>query len=143
MAAALKPIRIGPFKGLNNRLDPTALGLEWQLQAENALWRDIFITLLISGFSGAASYLYRVKKQNRHTFSLIELAAEIMIAWLAGFVALMVCLKWSVDVRYIGGIVALTGHGAARLLFLAELFMIDRAKRHLGIEETEDDSSSL
>ncbi len=28
------------FKGLNNRLDPTALGLEWQLTAENVLCDD-------------------------------------------------------------------------------------------------------
>jgi hypothetical protein len=28
------------FKGLNNRLDPTRLGLEWQLQATNALCDD-------------------------------------------------------------------------------------------------------
>lgn len=28
------------FKGLNNRLDPTALGLEWQLEAENVLCDD-------------------------------------------------------------------------------------------------------
>lgn len=35
-----EPVRVGPFKGLNNRIDPTALGLEWQLQAENALCDD-------------------------------------------------------------------------------------------------------
>jgi hypothetical protein len=28
---------VAGFKGLNNRLDPTALGLQWQLQADNAL----------------------------------------------------------------------------------------------------------
>lgn len=36
MAKAPDPI-IGGFKGLNNRLDPTALGPQWQLQADNVL----------------------------------------------------------------------------------------------------------
>jgi hypothetical protein len=31
---------ISGFKGLNNRLDPTALGPEWQVQADNALCDD-------------------------------------------------------------------------------------------------------
>ena len=40
LRSPVQPIRVGPFKGLNNRLDPTALGLEWQLRAENALCDD-------------------------------------------------------------------------------------------------------
>lgn len=32
-----EPVRVGPFKGLNNRADPAALGWEWLLQADNAL----------------------------------------------------------------------------------------------------------
>lgn len=31
------PIRVNSFKGINNRLDPTALGLEWQVHADNVL----------------------------------------------------------------------------------------------------------
>lgn len=34
---AIKPIAITGFKGLNNRVDPTRLGLEWQLEASNVL----------------------------------------------------------------------------------------------------------
>jgi hypothetical protein len=32
--------RVDAFKGLNNRIDPTRLGLEWQLQADNVLCDD-------------------------------------------------------------------------------------------------------
>ena len=34
------PTIVQGFRGLNNRLDPTALGLEWQLRAENVLCDD-------------------------------------------------------------------------------------------------------
>ena len=34
------PAQVRGFKGLNNRIDPTALGLEWQLRAENVLCDD-------------------------------------------------------------------------------------------------------
>lgn len=34
------PIRIDGFKGINNRIDPTRLGLEWQLQADNVVCDD-------------------------------------------------------------------------------------------------------
>lgn len=33
-------VRIDKFKGLNNRIDPTRLGLEWQLEAKNILCDD-------------------------------------------------------------------------------------------------------
>ena len=36
----MKPVSVSGFKGLNNRLDPTALGLEWQLEASNTLCDD-------------------------------------------------------------------------------------------------------
>lgn len=36
----MKPVSVSGFKGLNNRLDPTALGLEWQLEASNVLCDD-------------------------------------------------------------------------------------------------------
>lgn len=32
--------KVDAFKGINNRIDPTRLGLEWQLQAENVLCDD-------------------------------------------------------------------------------------------------------
>jgi hypothetical protein len=32
--------RVDAFRGLNNRIDPTRLGLEWQLQADNVLCDD-------------------------------------------------------------------------------------------------------
>jgi hypothetical protein len=32
--------RVDAFKGLNNRIDPTRIGLEWQLQADNVLCDD-------------------------------------------------------------------------------------------------------
>jgi len=38
--AQSSPNIVQGFKGLNNRLDPTALGLEWQLTAENVLCDD-------------------------------------------------------------------------------------------------------
>lgn len=34
------PPRVDGFKGLNNRIDPTRLGLEWQIQADNVLCDD-------------------------------------------------------------------------------------------------------
>jgi len=34
------PTIVQGFRGLNNRIDPTALGLEWQLRAENVLCDD-------------------------------------------------------------------------------------------------------
>ena len=34
------PVQVRGFKGLKNRIDPTALGLEWQLVAENVLCDD-------------------------------------------------------------------------------------------------------
>jgi hypothetical protein len=38
--SAAPPNIVQGFKGLNNRIDPTALGLEWQLTAENVLCDD-------------------------------------------------------------------------------------------------------
>lgn len=38
--AAPQNPRVDGFKGVNNRLDPTRLGFEWQLQAENVLCDD-------------------------------------------------------------------------------------------------------
>ena len=40
---------ISGFKGLNNRLDPTALGPEWQLQANNVLCDDAHYLVLRPG----------------------------------------------------------------------------------------------
>lgn len=40
MAAADSFPRVDEFKGLNNRIDPIRLGLEWQLQADNCLCDD-------------------------------------------------------------------------------------------------------
>lgn len=40
MAEQTPPIRVDGFKGLNNRVDPIRLGLEWQLQADNCLCDD-------------------------------------------------------------------------------------------------------
>jgi len=37
---AVPPAAVRGFKGLNNRVDPTALGLEWQIQADNLLCDD-------------------------------------------------------------------------------------------------------
>jgi hypothetical protein len=38
--ASQPPTAVRGFKGLNNRIDPTALGLEWQVQADNLLCDD-------------------------------------------------------------------------------------------------------
>lgn len=35
-----EPQKVTAFKGLNNRIDPTRLGLEWQVQADNVLCDD-------------------------------------------------------------------------------------------------------
>jgi hypothetical protein len=43
------------FRGLNNRLDPTRLGLEWQLQATNALCDDAGYLLRRPGLSAFLS----------------------------------------------------------------------------------------
>ena len=36
----VNPVKIEAFKGINNRIDPVRLGLEWQLQADNCLCDD-------------------------------------------------------------------------------------------------------
>lgn len=38
--AASPPTIVNGFKGINNRIDPTRMGLEWQLQADNCLCDD-------------------------------------------------------------------------------------------------------
>lgn len=53
----MKPVSVSGFKGLNNRLDPTALGLEWQLEASNALCDDA--SYLVQR-PGSATYLSNV-----------------------------------------------------------------------------------
>jgi hypothetical protein len=45
------------FKGLNNRIQPTALGLEWQLQANNVLCDDAGYLVRRPGVTGALSGL--------------------------------------------------------------------------------------
>lgn len=46
---------VSGFKGLNNRLDPTALGLEWQLEANNALCDDASYLVQRPGFAAFLS----------------------------------------------------------------------------------------
>jgi len=43
------------FKGINNRLQPTALGLEWQLQADNVLCDDVGYLIRRPGLSAFLS----------------------------------------------------------------------------------------
>lgn len=52
----VNPVKIEAFKGINNRIDPVRLGLEWQLQAENCLCDDAgFLTRRpgLTGFAGS------------------------------------------------------------------------------------------
>lgn len=47
--------RVDAFKGLNNRIDPVRLGLEWQLQAENVLCDDAGCLVRRPGLTELAS----------------------------------------------------------------------------------------
>lgn len=57
----MKPVAVTGFKGLNNRLDPVALGLQWQLEAENVLCDSAGYLVRRPGF---ASFLTDVVDAN-------------------------------------------------------------------------------
>ena len=57
----MKPVAVTGFKGLNNRLDPVALGLQWQLEAENVLCDSAGYLVRRPGF---ASFLTDVADAN-------------------------------------------------------------------------------
>ncbi len=52
-----QPVKITAFKGLNNRIDPTRLGPEWQLEAKNTLCDDAGYQVLRPGSAEFATLI--------------------------------------------------------------------------------------
>lgn len=82
LAVMPDPVRVAGFKGVNNRLDPTAMGLEWQLDAIGVLCDDAAYliqqpdafaarTLVADGFATRSGRLFVSLTDN----SLCELGA--------------------------------------------------------------------
>lgn len=101
-------------------------------------WQDIIITMAVAMISGSAAYLHKLRSQSPRLFSLIEFVADNLMSGVGGFIALMICLELQLSPWATGGIVGIVGHSAPRFLFLADRWLIYRAKINLGIEDDDE-----
>lgn len=109
-------------------------------QAIQGHWQDVVVTLFVAMVSGTAAHLHRMRSHHPRLFSLVEFAADNLMSGVGGFIALMVCLELKLSPWATGGIVGIVGHSAPRFLFLADKWLLNRAK--VALEVNEDDHSS-
>jgi hypothetical protein len=87
--------------------------------------------------SGSAAYMHRLSQNRPRLFSLVEFVADNLAAGVAGFITLMVCLELHMSPWVTGAVVGIVGHSATRFLFMADKWLLNRTKNHIGIKDDE------
>ncbi len=86
----------------------------------------------IAMIGGAVNFYQKVKSGKARSINVTELIGEMVTSAFAGLVCFWICKSYGVNEYLTTAGVAISGHMAARAIFLIEQIIEDRAKNVVG-----------
>ena len=84
-----------------------------------------FWLICVAGIGGLANYITKLRQNKQKTFSIVELAGELLVSGFVGLITALVCIDRGFSLELTYAAAGIAGHLGTRGLYLLEQRALD------------------